>query len=134
MSTQETIAAMTPVIPGIVVPAITILILTYSNRFSTLSNKIREFRKKADDSHIKQIKILMRRVFLVRYMLGFGIGGLILSTLAMSTILAGFKGIGYILTMSSYTAVVISLVYALIDVYISTQALTIEIDDKKIDD
>lgn len=133
MGNQETIAAMTPLIPGVVVPAITILILTYSNRFSTLSNKIREFRKKADDSHIKQIKILMKRVSLVRYMLGFGISGLILSTLAMSAILFGVKGLGYILTLSSHTAVVISLVYALIDVYISTQALNIEIDDKKLE-
>jgi hypothetical protein len=62
----------------VVAPAITILILTYSNRFTTLSNRIREFVKKEGQVN-NQLKVFYNRIGYVQKMLFFGVCGLALS-------------------------------------------------------
>lgn len=109
-------------------PAITILILAYSNRFSTLSNKIREFIRKNENQ--EQINVFKRRIQHVRRMLIWGIIGLIGASASMLALAGGIMWAGIILFVVADISIMTSLVYALCDVMISTHALEIELSEK----
>ena len=114
--------------PALLFPAITILILTYSNRFSTLSNKIREFIRKGEDA--AQIAVFRRRVGYVRRMLLWGILGLAASALSMLALMFKCTITGVGLFVLADISIVISLIYAILDVSISTHALELEVNGK----
>ncbi len=114
--------------PALLFPAITILILTYSNRFSTLSNRIREFIRKAEST--EQINVFKTRIMFVRKMLLWGIAGLIFSSISMLYLAFSFKISGMIAFIAADVSIVMSLQYAFRDVLISTHALEIELRDK----
>lgn len=114
--------------PALLFPAITILILTYSNRFSTLSNKIREFIRKGEDA--AQIAVFRRRVGYVRRMLLWGILGLAASALSMLALVFKCTNTGVGLFVLADLSIVISLIYAILDVSISTNALELEVNGK----
>lgn len=115
--------------PALVVPAITILILTYSNRFTTLSTRIREFMKK--EAHARdQIQIFYDRIGYVKKMLFFGVLGLALSVLSMFAVMLTLNTIAYYAMAVSLCMIFISLVNAMFDISLSTKALQIELNDK----
>lgn len=124
-----TIPEITASTPALVFPAITILILTYSNRFSTLSNKIREFVKKEGQIN-PQIAVFTKRVSYVKDMLFFGVSGLGFSVFSMLSILVGYKAIGWYALLIGLISIVYSLFKAVLDILLSMKALDMELADK----
>jgi hypothetical protein len=120
---------MTIATPALVVPAITILILTYSNRFTTLSNRIREFVRKEGQVN-NQIQVFYDRIGYVQKMLFFGVCGLAMSVISMFSVMLTLNGIAYYTMAVSLVMIFISLVNALFDISLSTAALKIELEDK----
>ena len=120
---------MTISTPALVVPAITILILTYSNRFSTLSTRIREFVRKEGQVN-NQIQVFYTRIGYVQKMLFYGVFGLALSVLSMVAVMLTLDNVAFYSMAVSLIMIFISLVNALFDISLSTSALKIELEDK----
>ena len=120
---------MTISTPALVVPAITILILTYSNRFSTLSTRIREFVRKEGQVN-NQIQVFYTRIGYVQKMLFYGVLGLVLSVLSMFAVMFTLDNVAFYSMAISLIMIFISLVNALFDISLSTSALKLELEDK----
>jgi hypothetical protein len=115
--------------PALVFPAITILILTYSNRFTTLSNRIREFVRKEGQRN-PQIDVFHKRIGYVKDMLFFGVSGLGLAVVSMLALMFDFKVIGWYSLAIALISIIYSLFKAALDVSLSMKALDIELNDK----
>ena len=120
---------MTISTPALVVPAITILILTYSNRFSTLSTRIREFVRKEGQVN-NQLQVFYIRIGYVQKMLFCGVFGLALSVLSMVAVMLTLDNVAFYSMAVSLIMIFISLVNALFDISLSTSALKLELEDK----
>ena len=86
--------------PALLFPAISLLFLSYTNRFLHLSALVRNlhstWRENKDDLLLAQIENLRRRLVLIRWMQLFGAVSLLLCVIAMLTIVAGLQLIAVI--------------------------------------
>lgn len=123
---------MTITTPGLLFPAISLLLLAYTNRFVVLTNVIRQFSN-PDDPQSKvmvrrQIKSLRQRLFVIRMMQVFGVLSFVLCTLAMFALFLHWLWLGKILFGGSLGLLVISLLFSLYEVQVSTNAINIELE------
>ena len=119
--------------PSILFPAISLLMLAYTNRFLALANVIRMLsqRYRAEGSSVvkRQLENLRRRIMLIRWMQALGISSLIACTCSVSVMLLGFKQLGGILFAVSLLLMLISLLLCLREITLSGRALEIELED-----
>ncbi len=98
--------------PALLFPAISLLLLAYTQRFLALAGLIRDlharYKTKPDEIIVHQIANLRKRVYLIRDMQGLGIGSLFLCVLSMFLLYAGKQqvaswifGVSLVLMMSS---------------------------------
>ncbi|MDF3818612.1 DUF2721 domain-containing protein [Leptospira sp. 96542] len=118
-------------IPGLLFPAISLLMLAFTNRFFGLANLLRqllsEYERETSNTLEKQIKNLRFRISLVLYSQSSGILSLILCTVSMVAI--SFNGlVAWIFFGSALFTMIVSLVFALIEIHLSVTALDIEMD------
>ena len=121
--------------PALLFPAITLLMLAYTNRFLGLATLIRNLHAKYKTVHedreiIKaQIRNLKRRLMLVKHMQASGIFSFFLCVLSMLSIF--FEHEVWALSMFGLSLVflLLSLALSLNEIYISTKALEIELRD-----
>lgn len=118
--------------PALLFPAISLLLLAYTNRFLTLAQVIRQLHASTDrQAQVvrRQIPGLKRRIVLIQYMQGFGVLSFLLCALAMFALFVHAAGAGKFLFGSSILALAVSLVLSLIEVLISTNALAVVVED-----
>ena len=120
--------------PALLFPAISLLMLAYTNRFLALASLIRNLHAKYKDHTnkegvLKQIRNLRLRLRLIRMMQFFGILSLILCVLSMFFVFEQLSGWANFLFASSLVAMLISLFLSLSEIQISTRALEIELSD-----
>jgi hypothetical protein len=120
--------------PALFFPAISLLMLAYTNRFLALASLIRNLHEKYKGDRkperiIEQIKNLRRRLHLIRLMQAFGIVSLFLCVLCMLFIFAGWETMAGIVFIVSIVCMMISLFLSLSEIQISTKALEIELSD-----
>lgn len=119
--------------PALLFPAISLLLLAYTNRFLTIAGLIRNLHQKFQDhpdTNIKaQIANLKKRVTLIKNMQLFGIVSLLLCVVSMFAIYETWKTIGSIIFGISLVLLMISLVLSIIEIQISVKALNIQIKD-----
>ncbi len=120
--------------PALLFPAISLLMLAYTNRFLALASLIRNLHAKYKDHTnkegvLKQIRNLRLRLRLIRLMQFFGILSLILCVLSMFFVFEQLNGWANFLFASSLVAMLISLFLSLSEIQISTRALEIELSD-----
>jgi uncharacterized membrane protein len=121
--------------PALLFPAITLLMLAYTNRFLALATLIRnlhtKYKQLAEDRDIisEQIKNLRRRLYLVKQMQAMGIISFFLCVLSMSSFYLEFQQGAIIIFGLSLLFLLISLGLSLNEIYISTRALEIELKD-----
>jgi hypothetical protein len=120
--------------PALLFPAISLLMLAYTNRFLALASLIRNLHAKYKDHTnkegvLKQIRNLRLRLRLIRLMQFFGILSLILCVLSMFSVFEQLSGWANFLFVSSLVAMLISLFLSLSEIQISTKALEIELSD-----
>lgn len=120
--------------PALLFPAISLLMLAYTNRFLALARLIRNLHAKYKDHTnkegvLKQIRNLRLRLRLIRLMQFFGILSLILCVLSMFFVFEQLSGWANFLFVSSLVAMLISLFLSLSEIQISTKALEIELSD-----
>jgi len=124
---------MTLTTPALLFPAISLLLLAYTNRFLTLATLIRGLRARyveAPSPHLLgQIKNLKRRVVLIRNMQALGSLGLLFAVVCMFALFAGQELVGRVIFGVSMLLLIASLALSVWEIQISVDALTLELGD-----
>jgi hypothetical protein len=119
--------------PALLFPAISLLLLAYTNRFLTLANLIRELHKsyKANPEQIilAQISNLRYRVVLIRNMQVYGIASFFLCVLCMFVLFAGQELLGKLIFGVSLIALMASLGISFREIQVSVDALNYRLSD-----
>ena len=122
--------------PALLFPAISLLLLAYTNRFLTLANLIRELHKsyKSNPEHIilAQISNLRYRVTLIRNMQVYGIASFFLCVLCMFVLFAGQELLGKVIFGVSLMALMISLGISFREIQVSVDALNFRLSDLEV--
>jgi hypothetical protein len=123
---------MTITTPSLLFPAISLLLLAYTNRFVVLTNVIRQLSSVEDATSKtlvrRQIDNLRRRILVIRRMQAFGVLSFVLCTLSMFSLLLNWIVAGQLLFANSLILLVISLMFSFYEVNISTEAINIELE------
>ena len=119
--------------PALLFPAISLLLLAYTNRFLTLANLIRElhrsYKNDPEEIIIAQLSNLRYRMELIRNMQIFGVSSFFSCVLCMLTLLAGLILISKIIFAASLVLLMLSLALSLREVQISVHALNYRLSD-----
>lgn len=120
--------------PALLFPAISLLLLAYTNRFLALANLVRKLHdeyKTVQDRKIllKQIKSLRRRINLIRYMQGLGVFSFLCCVVSMYCIYRGWGLLAEYVFAVSLLSLLTSLIFSLIEIIQSTNAIELELSD-----
>jgi hypothetical protein len=119
--------------PALLFPAISLLLLAYTNRFLTLANLIRElhrnYKTNPEDIIIAQLSNLRYRVSLIRNMQIFGVLAFFGCVLSMFFLFAGQPLIGKYVFGASLILLMVSLAISLREVHLSVDALNFRLSD-----
>lgn len=121
--------------PTLLFSATSLVLLAYTNRFFLTAALIRDLKK--DYTHekdyliIKQIRNLDLRVSFIRWMQLCGILSLFISVLSMFLIYLQFELIGNVFFGFSLTALLISLAFSAIEIFVSIKASKTNLEDIK---
>lgn len=124
---------MTLTTPALLFPAISLLLLAYTNRFLVLAQLIRKLAQEERNLHqdvtARQILMLRKRISLTKRMQVAGVLSFLLCTLSMFALFLSLEMLGMILFGVSLVTLSVSLVYSLWEVTISTNALNVQLQD-----
>ncbi|TGE23001.1 DUF2721 domain-containing protein [Hymenobacter metallicola] len=124
--------------PALLFPALSLLLLAYTNRFMTLATIVRTLKSQYETTHsahlIRQIQNLRQRLIIVRNMQAVGVGAMFGCVLSMFLLYAGFTTAGHLVFGASLIGLLISLGMSLWEIQISVDALTIELNDMEEDE
>jgi hypothetical protein len=121
--------------PALLFPAITLLMLAYTNRFLALATLIRNlharYKQGHEDNHMvrEQIKNLKKRLSLIKQMQASGITSFFCCVLCMLFFYLQYEVAAYSIFGLSLCFLLLSLILSLSEIYISTNALEIELKD-----
>jgi len=119
--------------PALLFPAISLLLLAYTNRFLAIAALIRNLHAqyKEDQSHVllEQISNLRKRVILIRNMQAFGVLSLFFSVLCMFLFFTGYIISGKYIFGVSLLLLIISLIISIWEIQISVKALNLHLSD-----
>jgi hypothetical protein len=120
--------------PALLFPAISLLLLAYTNRYLALANLIRKLHDeymRGEKNHllIRQIKILRVRINLVRLMQGLGVFSFLSCVITMYSVYEQWNGFTRYAFACSLLSLLISLIISLIEISQSTKALEWELSD-----
>ena len=120
--------------PALLFPAISLLLLAYTNRFLALANLVRKLHdqyKRGEENKIiiPQIHSLRRRIRLVRYMQGLGVFSFVCCVVTMYTIYMNWMGAVKYEFAISLLSLLASLIISLVEITQSTKALELELSD-----
>ncbi len=115
--------------PALLFPALSLLLLTYTNRFVALANLIRNlhlaYNKSPNPVILGQIQNLRRRAILIRNMQGAGISSMLSCVISMTLIFAGQQFAGKCVFGASLALLTFSLGLSLIEIWMSVGALNL---------
>jgi len=125
--------------PALLFPAITFLMLVYSNRFLALSNLIRNLHdrynkdKQSGSKIILQIKNLRTRLSMIRMMQALAVSSFLLCLVCMYLIFTNNQEVAHILFAISMIGLMASMVLSILEIQISTKALEHELSDMEVE-
>ncbi len=120
--------------PALLFPAITLLMLAYTNRFLAIATRIRSLHKSYNNNELKQItfrqiKNLRARINLIKYMQGFGALSFFCCVLCMYFIYRTWIQAANFIFAISLITLLSSIVLSIIEIQQSTKALELELSD-----
>ncbi len=120
--------------PALLFPAITLLMLAYTNRFLSLAALVRklhdEYNRGEKEAHLlRQIKNIRSRLNLIRYMQSFGIFSFLCCVLCMYSIFRGWMLVAHWIFATSLICLLISIILSLLEINKSTRAIELELSD-----
>ncbi len=119
--------------PALLFPAISLMMLAYTNRFFAIANRVRslhdDYAKASNkDVILKQIKNLRKRLNLIRYMQTLAVLSFLCCMVCMYLIYRTYDG-AHILFAVSLLCLILSLIISLQEIFISTKAIELELSD-----
>jgi hypothetical protein len=119
--------------PAVLFPAVSLLLLAYTNRFLALASVIRKLHadyKASPSSHfLGQIENLRWRIRLVRNMQFCGVLSLLLCTVSMFFLFFDLITPAEIVFSCSLFVMILSLIFSLIEIQTSVRALDLHLRD-----
>jgi hypothetical protein len=119
--------------PALLFPAISLLMLAYTNRFLALASIIRNLHRshteKPNPVYVLEIENLRTRIRLIRDMQSFGVLSLILCMACMFLIFRGYHAAGEWVFGASLIGMLLSLVWSLVEIRMSGRALDLHLKD-----
>lgn len=120
--------------PSLLFPAISLLLLAYTNRFLAIANLIRRLHDlyisgQKNKLLLHQIKGLRTRINLIRYMQGLGVFSFLICVVCMYSIYVDKQKTAGILFTISLLSLAASLFISLVEIIKSTNALELELSD-----
>lgn len=126
--------------PALLFPAISLLMLAYTNRFLTIATIIRNlhdrYKNEATDNLLGQIANLRYRIYLIRNMQIAGVLSLLFCVMSMFALFAGWIAVGQWTFAIALVLMMASMAISLRELQISVGALDLllvelEIEEKK---
>nr|WP_294903952.1 DUF2721 domain-containing protein [uncultured Lacibacter sp.] len=123
--------------PALLFPAITLLMLAYTNRFLAIAALVRklhdEYVKGEQQVQLhKQITNLRVRISYIRNMQALGVLSFLLCVICMFLIFREYDSAAKWVFALSLLSLVTSLVFSLIEIILSTKAIDVELSDMEI--
>lgn len=119
--------------PALLFPAISLLLLAYTNRFLAITSRIRDLHNRytaeGGDSHRRQISALRVRLHLIRSMQALGVFSLFLCVACMFVLFGGWLWLGKALFALSLALLMASLIQSLREIRLSVNAMDILLED-----
>lgn len=120
--------------PALLFPAISLLLLAYTNRYLALASLIRklhdEYMKGEKKTHLlNQIKILRVRINMVRQMQALGVFSFLCCVITMYSVYIQWGSFTSYVFAASLLSLLASLVISLLEISQSTKALEWELSD-----
>lgn len=120
--------------PALLFPAITLLMLAYTNRFLSLASLIRKLhseytRGEKEKNILNQIKNIRTRLNLIRYMQSFGVLSFLCCVVCMYLIFRNWMLLANWVFAFSLFFLLLSIVLSLIEINKSTKALELQLGD-----
>lgn len=117
--------------PALIFPAVTFLLIAYTNRFLALGSRIRSlhdrYQANPDDLLRGQIKSLRHRVVLIRNMQACGVAGLFCCVICMLLLFSGWQLAGKVFFVISLLLVLVSLATSFREILLSVEALNLQL-------
>ena len=122
--------------PALLFPAITLLMLAYTNRFLALATLVRklhdEYTKEEDKLLRRQIKNLRGRISLIRNMQAACVLSFLLCIICIYLIFENYQNAAKIVFALSLLSLLLSLIFSLMEIFRSTKAIDLELSDMEI--
>jgi hypothetical protein len=119
--------------PALLFPAVSLLLLAYTNRFLALASLIRslhsDYKVSQDELIIRQIENLRHRVLLIRNMQATGVSSIFLCVLCMFLLFAGQVQFGKVVFAISLVFLMVSLAFSIREIQLSVDALNLHLSD-----
>lgn len=119
--------------PALLFPTISLLFLSYTNKYLTLANLIRQLHKEYQANQEKivfsQIQSLKKRVNMIKDMQEFGIASLLCSTVSMMFFYIQQEFWGQAFFGLALLTLLISLAICLMEIRLSVKALNMRLKD-----
>lgn len=119
--------------PALLFPAISLLLLAYTNRFLVMSQLIRrlhsEYQGNLREVGIRQIANLRTRLTAIRRMQALAVSSFLLCAISMFLIFIQLLEIAQYVFGASLFLLTVSLFFSLYEITISTKAIEIELED-----
>jgi Protein of unknown function (DUF2721) len=117
--------------PGLLFPAISFLLLPYTNRYLTLANLLRNLQRQwdadRDQRYLDQIRVLRRRVTLIRWMTTFVVTAMLCNVVCILAVFEGWDSAARPLFVVAMLSLVLSLSISLFEIQLSTHALNMQL-------
>jgi hypothetical protein len=129
---------MTLTTPSLLFPAITLLLLAYTNRFLSTASLVRQLHgqyvKNPEHRVLEgQIQNLRLRLYLIRNMQFFAVLSFVGCVASMAFIYWNNETVGSYFFAAAMVLLLISLIISLREIQLSTRALDLELSDMEVD-
>jgi hypothetical protein len=119
--------------PALLFPAISLLLLAFTNRFLALASLVRQlhasYKSDPDDILFGQIANIRYRINLIRDMQAYGVSSLLLCVVCMLVLFLGWIEIGKWIFVASLILMAISLALSIREIQVSVGALDLQLID-----
>ena len=115
--------------PAVLFPTVSLLLLAYTNRFLALTAIVRQMDSTGENKHeFYQVKNLRKRLNYIKKMQYFGVSSLLMCAISMLFLFFQIDFVGKISFAISLVSLIISLLFSLLEIQISLEALRIHLN------
>jgi len=120
--------------PALLFPAISLLLLAYTNRFLAIANLVRKLHddyleNRENQNAVMQIRSLRKRLQYIRLMQGAGVCSFLLCVVCMYSIYNGWMLVAKYVFAASLISLLFSLFCSLVEIFQSLNALEVLLHD-----